>query len=228
MTLPLRERAFLEHLLTSEVLRFGSFTTKSGRQSPYFFNTGKFDSGVKIRKAAALYADLIADHFGSEVDNLFGPAYKGIPLAVATAQILSEKLQRDVTFTFNRKESKNHGEGGALIGYQYEGGEKVVVIEDVITGGTSVRETMPLLQKAGVQVLGLVVGVDRQERGHEDLTAMEEVRQNWGIRGYSLLTVDQIVKTLTGQEFNGKVWIDPMLKSSIDTYRSLYGSAGAL
>jgi orotate phosphoribosyltransferase len=221
--LPYREKAFLEHLLTSEVLRFGSFKTKSGRLSPYFFNTGKFNSGAKIEKTAELYADLIADQFGREVDNLFGPAYKGIPLAVATSQILAKKLGRDITFTFNRKEIKDHGEGGSFIGYEYQGGEKVVVIEDVITGGTSINETMPLLKKAKVDVLGLVVGVDRQERGQSPSTAMEETRNKWGVRGYSLLTLDQIVKTLDQREFNGKTWIDHSLKILIDEYRTLYG-----
>lgn len=221
--LPSREKNFLEHLLASEVLRFGSFKTKSGRTSPYFFNTGKFNSGDKIAKTAELYADLIADQFGRGVDNLFGPAYKGIPLAVATSQILAKKLGRDITFTFNRKETKTHGEGGSFIGYEYQGGEKVVVIEDVITGGTSINETMPLLQKARVDVLGLVVGVDRQERGQSRLTAMEEAQNTWGIKGYSLLTLDQIVKTLDQKEFNGKIWIDPTLKNLIEEYRGLYG-----
>lgn len=221
--LPYRERAFLEHLLACEVLRFGSFKTKSGRMSPYFFNTGRFDSGQKIQKTAELYADLIADQFGGEVDNLFGPAYKGIPLAVATAQVLAQKLHRDVTFSFNRKETKDHGEGGGIIGYQYRGGEKVVVIEDVITGGTSLNETMPLLKRVGVEVLGLVVGVDRQEKGLSHLTAMEEVKQKWGIRGYSILTLEQIVKSLDRREFNGKIWIDQTLKLAIEEYRTLYG-----
>jgi orotate phosphoribosyltransferase len=221
--LPQRERRFLELLLSAEVLRFGSFQTKSGRMSPYFFNTGRFDSAHKISLVAELYADLIIDQFGHSVENLFGPAYKGIPLAIATAQALSQKTGRDVTFSFNRKEQKSHGEGGGLIGYQYKGGEKVVVVEDVITGGTSINETLPLLRSYKVDILGFAVGIDRQERGLGSKIAMEEVSARWGIRGASILSLHQIVEALDQREFQGRVWIDASTRRSIDEYRQTYG-----
>lgn len=224
--LPSRERKFLELLLEAEVLRFGSFQTKSGRMSPYFFNTGKFDSAHKLSLVAELYADLIVDRFGPEVDNLFGPAYKGISLAVATAQALSKKVGHDVSFTFNRKETKAHGEGGGLIGYQYQGKEKIVIIEDVITGGTSLNETVPLLRPYGGDILGFVVGIDRQERGLGSKSAMVEVSERWGLPGASILTVHQIVEALDRKVFHGKVWIDGEARKHIDDYRLLYGVTG--
>ncbi len=221
--LPQRERRFLELLLSAEVLRFGSFQTKSGRKSPYFFNTGRFDSAHKISLVAELYADLIIDQFGHSVENLFGPAYKGIPLAIATAQALSQKIGRDISFSFNRKEQKSHGEGGGLIGYQYKGKEKVVIVEDVITGGTSINETLPLLRSYGVDILGFAVGIDRQEKGLGTQIAMEEVSARWGIRGAAILSLNQIVEALDQREFQGRVWIDASTRRSIDEYRQAYG-----
>ena len=165
-----------ESMLKAKVLQFGRFQTKSGRLSPYFFNFGAFHSGSLLGGLADIYAAQIADNFPS-VENLFGPAYKGIPLAVMTAERLTRLLGRDVTFTFDRKEVKDHGEGGWLVGYPYGGGEQTVIIEDVITGGTSLHYTMPRLQAAGVKVLAAVVGVDRQERGNSDAVAAVEISE---------------------------------------------------
>ena len=153
---------FLELLLQSNVLRFGQFQTKSGRQTPYFFNTGNFSTGRTIQDVATCYSHLIAAEWGASVTNLFGPAYKGIPLCVSTSQSLATLLNRDVGFTFNRKEAKDHGEGGSLVGASYGTPQNVVVIEDVLTGGTSLRETMKLLNGLPIKVIGSAIGVDRQ------------------------------------------------------------------
>lgn len=215
---------FINLLLRAEVLRFGEFKTKSGRLSPFFFNTGQFDSGERLGAACELYAELIAERFGSHVENLFGPSYKGIPLAVMTAGKLASQLGRDISFTFNRKEPKDHGEGGVLVGRSYRGKEKVVVVEDVITGGTSIDETMPLLQKSGVEVLGLVVGIDRQESGRGGLvSARKEVEQKWGIPVLALVNLDEIVQRLHNRECQGRIWIDDTIRHRIDTYRREYG-----
>lgn len=219
-----RQDRYIELLLTSGVLRFGSFRTKSGRNSPYFFNTGHFDSGEKLAAAADLYADLIAEHFGDRVDNLFGPAYKGIPLAVMTSYQLAKRLGRDISFTFNRKEAKDHGEGGSLVGHSYRGTEKVVVIEDVITGGTSFNETLPMLQQAGIQVVGVVVGIDRQERGTGTMSAFAEVRQRYDVASAALVTVRDVVERLHNRTVLGKVWIDDALKLQIERYLDEYGA----
>ncbi len=216
------QQEYLELLLNSGVVKFGSFKTKSGRLSPYFFNTGHLDSAYRLGKAAQCYADLIAERF-PQVTNLFGPAYKGIPLAVLTAEALAKKLGRDITFTFNRKEVKDHGEGGSLVGHNYQGVEQVVVIEDVITGGTSFSETLPLLKSYGIKPIGLVVGIDRMEKGQGEARAFDEIAQAWDIPTASILTLDDIIGKLHGKTVLGKVWIDDAMRQSIDTYRSLYG-----
>ncbi len=219
------KQAYLECLLRSGVLRFGEFKTKSGRLSPYFFNTGRIDSGESLSEVAGYYAELIAERFGSRVDNLFGPAYKGIPLAVMTSERLARRLGRDVSFTFNRKEVKDHGEGGTLVGRAYQGGEKVVVIEDVITGGTSFHETIPLLKRLGADVIGLVVGVDRQERGSKaGISAMREVGEAYGVPTASIVTMNEVVEMLYDQTVLEKVWIDAAMHARIDDYRAQYGA----
>lgn len=212
-----------ECMLKAKVLRFGQFETKSGRLSPYFFNFGAFDSGLLLGGLADIYAAHIASNFPS-VENLFGPAYKGIPLAVMTAERLTNLLGRDVTFTFDRKEVKDHGEGGWLVGHPYAGGEKTVVIEDVITGGTSLRHTIPRLQAAGVHVLGAVVGVDRQERGFSNAVAATEIFEQYDVPVKSITDIDRIVKVLHNQTVLHKVWIDDAIAQAIANYRQTYGA----
>jgi orotate phosphoribosyltransferase len=219
------QEQYIEWLLRSGALRFGEFKTKSGRLSPYFFNTGHFDSGLTLGGVADLYAQVIAERFGEKVDNLFGPAYKGIPLAVMTAYQLSRRLGRDVTYTFNRKEAKDHGEGGSLVGRAYQGGEKVVLVEDVITGGTSFRDMRPLLMANRVEVIGLVVGVDRLEKGTGSLTASAEVASIWGVPVTSLVTVNDVVERLHNRPVLGKVWIDDGIKARIDEYLARYAGS---
>jgi orotate phosphoribosyltransferase len=218
----MQKRRFVELLLESGVLNFGSFLTKSGRRSPYFFNTGKFDSGERLGKVADLYAEALLEHFGSRIDNLFGPAYKGIPLAVLTSDRLAKLYRKDVSFTFNRKETKDHGEGGLLVGHEYKGNEKVVIVEDVLTGGTSLRETESLLRRLDIQVLGIFVGIDRQEKGSGESSARTEIEQLYQAPVFSLVNMDDIVTTLFQQTILGHVWIDDALKVSIDQYREEY------
>ncbi len=218
------KQAYIELLLRAKVLRFGDFKTKSGRQSPYFFNMGNIDSAATLDSAAGLYAAAIAEEFGGHVDNLFGPAYKGIPLAVMTSHYLAKRLGRDVSFTFNRKEAKDHGEGGLLVGRSYQGGEKVVVIEDVITGGTSCRETLPLLKKAGVDVVGCIVGVDRQERGAGEKAALREIGETYGVKTASIVTIAEVVAALHNRAVLGQIWIDDQAKTRIDHYLAKYGA----
>jgi orotate phosphoribosyltransferase len=214
---------FLELLLESEVLRFGSFKTKSGRMSPFFFNTGNIDSGFRLTKLAEIYSDVILEKFGSNVDNLFGPAYKGIPLAAAVSQALARKMQRDVSFTYNRKEAKDHGEGGSFVGRQFLHQERVLIIEDVLTGGTTLRETLTTLRAKQVQVIGALVGVDRQEKGLGELSARAEIENEFKIPVKSILSIDQVVSELYNKTVSGRVWINDEGLKDIKTYRSKFG-----
>jgi orotate phosphoribosyltransferase len=217
---------FLNLLLESEVLRFGSFMTKSGRKSPYFFNTGNIDSGFRLGRAGDIYAAAVLKEFGSGVTNLFGPAYKGIPLAAVISDRLAQKLGRDVTFTYNRKEKKDHGEGGNLVGHPYSQSkpslDQVVIVEDVLTGGTSLRETMVLMKSLNINVIGALVGVDRQEKGLGTLSARAEIEQDFQIPVRSILNMDQVISSLHNHKVLGKVWIDDQAYQSILDYRDQF------
>jgi len=219
---------FLELLLQAEVLRFGRFVTKSGRLSPYFFNTGHLDSGRKLGRAGDIYSralieGIFEDHVLANLTNLYGPAYKGIPLAVMVSDRLSKDLKRDISFTYNRKEVKDHGEGGNLVGHSYEEGDGVLVVEDVLTGGTSLRESLQLLKKIGVPVLGAIVGIDRQEKGLGELSAREELEKDFALPVRSILNIDQIISRLHGKKVREKIWIDDESMGLIHEYRSKYG-----
>lgn len=180
-------------MIESEVLTFGDFTTKSGRKTPYFVQTGKYRTGAQIRQLGEFYADAIEVNFG-EFDVLFGPAYKGIPLSVATAGALSAR-GHDVGFMFNRKEAKDHGEGGVLVGHVPASGDRVLIIEDVTTAGTSIRETVPvLLSAADIKLAGLIVSVDRMERGTGDKAALTEVGEEFAMPTHAIVTVREIIE----------------------------------
>lgn len=214
--------AFLTMLLTNNGLRFGCFQTKSGRESPYFFNSGCFQTGALLAKVADIYAEEIAQHFPS-VTNVYGPAYKGIPLAVMISYKLGQRLGREVGYTFNRKEAKTHGDKGVLVGELYQGQERVVIVEDVITGGTSLRESHPLLSSFGVRPMGIVVGVDRQEVGVSGEMAKDEIQALYGCRLESILNIEDIYNELYNKHFCGKVWIDDNMAKQILAYREKYG-----
>ena len=193
-----RKRDFIEFMCASSVLTFGDFTTKSGRSTPYFINTGKYTTGSEMRTLGEAYARTLVEQFGDDFDVLFGPAYKGIPLVVATSLALLEHHGRDVPFCFNRKEAKDHGEGGVLVGHAPRDGDRIVILEDVTTAGTSIRETVPILKHAAqVEVVGLVVSVDRMERGPGgEKSALAELADEFDMVTAPIVSIDEIVGAL--------------------------------
>ena len=216
---------FIEFMLESEVLSFGDFVTKSGRKTPFFINTGKYKTGEQISRLGAFYAECIVENMGDKFDVLYGPAYKGIPLAVSTGIALFKNHGMNVNYCFNRKEEKDHGEGGALIGYAPKNGDRVIIVEDVITAGTSVRESVPLLKSyAEVDIAGLIISVNRMEKGQGEKTAIQEVEDEFGIKTMSISTIKDIVAHLHGKNINGKVALDDEIKKRIDEYMKLYGA----
>lgn len=187
------QREFIEFSLQHEVLRFGSFTLKSGRQSPYFFNAGLFNTGTRLAGLGRFYAAAI-EASGLEFDVMLGPSYKGIPIAAATSVQLAERYHRDVPWCFNRKEAKDHGEGGLIVGSPLVG--RVLIIDDVITAGTAIREVMEIVSGEGAQAVGVVVAVDRQERGTGELSAIQEVERDFGVQVLSIISFDLIIEYL--------------------------------
>jgi orotate phosphoribosyltransferase len=214
---------FIRFMLSCGVLKLGSFKAKSGRQTPYFLDAGRYGSGSQLARLGGFYAERLLAAFGDGFDVLFGPAYKGIPLVVATAMALAER-GRDVGFCFNRKEAKDHGEGGVLVGHRLKDGDRVVIVEDVTTAGTSIRETVPLLQSAAkVQLTGLLVAVDRQERGQTERSALAELEEELGLEALSIVNIDQVVEYLRKNAVDGQFLITPELDASIREYRNTYG-----
>jgi len=211
-------REFVDFLLATGVLAFGDFQTKSGRRTPYFMNFGLFHRGSEAAQLGRFYAQAIRARLGDAYDVLFGPAYKGIPLVVSTAEALAAQ-GRDVSYCFNRKEAKDHGEGGLLVGKKLQDGERVVIVEDVTTAGTSIRETVPLLRAAArVQLAGLVVAVDRQERGSGETSALRELEAEFGMPCFAIATIDEIVATLVAERR-----LAPELLERIRAYRAQFG-----
>jgi len=205
---------FIDTALASGALKFGEFTLKSGRVSPYFFNAGQFYTGRALAILGRCYATAIVES-GIEFDVLFGPAYKGITLAAATAVALAEQHGRDVPYCFNRKEAKTHGEGGVMVGAPLAG--RVLIIDDVITAGTAIREVMTIVEAAGATASGVVIGLDRKERGQGELSAIQEVEQQFGISVASIASVDDIVDYVRGHAEFGEI-LAPM-----QDYRAQYG-----
>ncbi|HED64048.1 MAG TPA: orotate phosphoribosyltransferase [Planctomycetes bacterium] len=219
------QREFIEFMVRSGVLTFGDFTTKSGRRTPYFVNTGRYRTGKQIERLGEFYASAILDHSEGGFDLLFGPAYKGIPLVVATAMTLATRHDRDVGFCFNRKEAKDHGEGGVLVGHTPRDGDRVLIVEDVTTAGTSIRETVPILEAAAeVTLAGLVVSVDRQERGRGSGGALQEVGEEFRMPTFAICTLDDIVEHLHGREVGGRVVLGDRERERIEAYRAEYGA----
>jgi len=212
------QKQFLDYVISRNILRFGDFTLKSGRQSPYFFNAGLFNTGQALAFIGRCYAACIQDS-GIEYDVIFGPAYKGIPLAAATSVALSEHYTVDSPYCFNRKEPKSHGEGGTIVGAALAG--RVLVIDDVITAGTAIREVMTLIANAGATAAGVIVALDRQEKGQGQLSAIGEIKQEFGIPVMSIISLNQIISYL---EIVGNKELESYLPK-LKQYRELYGTS---
>ncbi len=218
------KQEFIEFMVDCGVLRFGDFVTKSGRKTPFFVNTGFYRTGAQLRRLGAYYAEAINNSFGLDFDVLFGPAYKGIPLSVAATIAISEKFDTDIRYCSNRKEAKDHGDKGILLGSPINDGDRVVIIEDVTTAGTSIEETLPIIRAQGeVEPIGLVVSVDRMERGKGDKSALAEIEEKYGLKTAAIVTMAEVVEHLYNHEYKGRVVIDDALKASIDAYYEQYG-----
>lgn len=211
-------------MVKSNVLIFGDFVAKSGRKTPYRINTGNFQTAKQIAILGEYYADCIHSKLDISVNVLFGPAYKGIPLAVAASAALYNKYNRDISVTFNRKEKKDHGEGGQIIGYIPQNNDRIAIIEDVITAGTAVRESINLLNNtAAVKITNLIVSVDRLERGLSNKTTIQELNDDYGIQTNAIVTIEDILNYLHNREIDGKIVIDGLMKNTIEDHLNLYG-----
>ena len=218
------KKEFINFMVECQVLKFGDFTLKSGRKSPFFMNAGAYVTGSQLMKLGEYYATAIHENFGDDFDVLFGPAYKGIPLSVATTMAIANQYDADIRYCSNRKEIKDHGDKGILLGSPINDGDKVVIIEDVTTAGTSIQETLPIVKAQGdVDVLGLVVSVDRMERGQGEKSALMEIEENYGLKTTAIVTMAEVVEHLYNKPYKGKVVIDDTLKAAIDAYYEQYG-----
>ena len=219
------KQRFIEFMIDCNVLKFGDFVTKSGRKTPFFVNTGFYRTGSQLRKLGQYYARAIQQTFGTDFDVLFGPAYKGIPLTVAATMALAEDFDADIRYCSNRKEVKDHGDKGILLGSPIADNDKIVIIEDVTTAGTSIEETLPIIKAQGnVDVLGLVVSVDRMERGQGEKSALSEISEKYGFKTTAIVTMAEVVEHLYNKPYKGKVIIDDTLKAAIDAYYVQYGA----
>lgn len=218
------KKEFIEFMVDCGVLTFGDFVTKSGRKTPFFINTGNFKSGAQLCKLGEFYAKAICQHFHEGFEILFGPAYKGIPLSVAASIALSNIYGIDVAFCSNRKEIKDHGDKGILLGSKPKDGDRVVIIEDVTTAGTSIHETMPILKAQGeISVIGLIIAVDRMEKGTGVKCAFMELQEKYGLQTHSIVTMKEVVEHLHNRELKGKIHIDDEMKQSLAEYYKVYG-----
>lgn len=214
---------FIQFLVRSKVLKFGDFTLKSGRKCPYFLNFGDIHTGETIAELGKYYAHAINEHV-KEFDVLFGPAYKGIPISVATSIAMNKELGKNVDYSFNRKEAKLHGEGGFLVGAKMNADSKVVILDDVMTAGTALRESLMLLSTVGdPQVVAVVLGCDRMERGQGKKSSVDEVKDEFGIDVYSVVNLAEIVDYLHGREIDGEVVLGDEEVEKINAYRQEYG-----
>lgn len=219
------KQEFIEFMVDSQVLKFGDFTLKSGRKSPFFMNAGAYVTGAQLRKLGEYYAKAIHDHYGLDFDVLFGPAYKGIPLAVATTMAISELYGKEIRYCSNRKEVKDHGDTGILLGSKLKDGDKVVIIEDVTTSGKSIEETFPIIKaQADVEIKGLIVSLNRMERGLTSTkSALEEIKEKYGFDANAIVSMEDVVTCLYNKPYQGNIYIDDTLKAAIDAYYEQYG-----
>ncbi|MCD7929094.1 MAG: orotate phosphoribosyltransferase [Clostridiales bacterium] len=219
------QEEFITFMVRSGVLTFGDFVTKSGRKTPYFVNTGNYKTGAQAACLGDYYAACMNDHLGDDVTALFGPAYKGIPLVVAGSASLYRNYGRDLPYCFNRKEAKDHGEGGSMVGYKPQNGDVIAIVEDVVTAGTAVRESIELFrQVADVKITTLFVSVDRMERGTRDCSTLDELRQDYGIQVWPIVTVREIIDFLHNRPIDGKVYINDEMRGKMEAYLEQYGA----
>lgn len=213
------KQQFIKFMVESGVLRFGEFTLKSGRKAPYFINTGNYKTGAQLARLGKYYAACIQEN-GLKAETLVGPAYKGIPLAVTTAVALAEEYNEDLNYCFDRKEAKDHGEGGLFVGKQLVDGEKVIIIEDVMTSGKALREMLPKLKAtADVEITGMIISVDRMEKGLESAkSAVQEVYEEFGVKVYSIVTMADIIEAIESGIIEGREYLGKMKE-----YRATYG-----
>ena len=216
---------FINFRVESDVLKFGEFTLKSGRKSPFFMNAGAYVTGSQLRRLGQFYAQAIHEHYGDDFDVLFGPAYKGIPLSVATSIAFSEMYGKEIRYCSNRKEVMDHGDTGILLGSKIKDGDKVVIIEDVTTSGKSIEETFPIIKAQGdVEIKGLMVSLNRMERGlSTNASALDEIQQKYGFAANAIVSMEDVVECLYNKECQGRVIIDDKLKEAIDAYYDEYG-----
>ncbi|MBR6230297.1 MAG: orotate phosphoribosyltransferase [Eubacterium sp.] len=220
------KKEFIEFMVESEVLKFGDFTLKSGRKSPFFMNAGAYVTGGQLRRLGEYYAQAIHEHYGDDFDVLFGPAYKGIPLGVATTIAYDALYHKQIRYCSNRKEIKDHGDTGILLGSDLKDGDRVVIIEDVTTSGKSIEETFPILKaQAKVEVVGLIVSLNRQEQGKTgEGTALDEIQRTYGFPTAAIVSMSEVTEALYNKEVCGRVVIDDEIKSRIDSYYEQYGA----
>ena len=213
-------------MVDSGVLKFGEFTLKSGRKSPFFMNAGAYVTGAQLRRLGEYYAKAIHENFGDDFDVLFGPAYKGIPLSVATTIAYSALYGKEIRYCSNRKEVKDHGDVGILLGSKLKDGDRVVILEDVTTSGKSIEETFPILmEQAKVEVKGLMVSLNRMEKGlGGKVSALAEIKEKYGFQARAIVTMADVIEHLYNRPYQGKIYIDDRLKAAIDAYYQQYGS----
>lgn len=217
---------FIHFMVEAKVLKFGDFTLKSGRKSPFFMNAGAYVTGSQLERLGEYYAKAIHDNFGLDFDVLFGPAYKGIPLSVATCMAISRLYGKEIRYCSNRKEVKDHGDTGILLGSKLSDGDRVVMIEDVTTSGKSIEETFPILkEQADVQIKGLIVSLNRMEKGLDtDKSALDDIKDKYGIEARAIVTMEDVVECLYNKEVDGRVVINDEIKKAIDEYYKIYGA----
>ena len=220
------KQEFIEFMVDSQVLKFGEFTLKSGRKSPFFMNAGAYVTGAQLKRLGEYYARAIHDNYGDDFDVLFGPAYKGIPLSVAAAIAYSELYGKEIRYCSNRKEVKDHGDVGILLGSKLKDGDRVVIIEDVTTSGKSIEETFPILRaQADVQIVGLMVSLNRMERGRAtQKSALNEIRETYGFEARAIVTMEEVTEYLYNRPYKGKVYIDDTVWAALDAYYAQYGA----
>lgn len=220
------KQEFIEFMVESDVLKFGDFTLKSGRKSPFFMNAGAYVTGAQLRRLGEYYAKAIHENFGDDFDVLFGPAYKGIPLSVATTIAYSALYGKEIRYCSNRKEVKDHGDVGILLGSKLNDGDRVVIIEDVTTSGKSIEETFPILmEQAKVEVKGLMVSLNRMEKGlGGKMSALAEIKEKYGFQARAIVTMADVIEHLYNRPYQGKIYIDDRLKAAIDAYYQQYGA----